>query len=90
MPRPSVGQQAPADSGARRAHCAALAESLELVEDAITGKKLKIREQLLYIDLTMTSGNRLQLRNCDRRRRHRRKRRRRRRQGRLHRCLWPS
>ena len=32
-------------------HCEGLAASLELVEDAITGKKLKIREQLLYIDL---------------------------------------
>ena len=41
----------------RVAHCEKLAASLELVEDAITGKKLKIREQLLYIDLHMTSAS---------------------------------
>ena len=41
---------------ARLEHCQQLASSLELVEDAITGKKLKIREQLLYIDLNMTSS----------------------------------
>ena len=41
---------------ARLDHCQQLASSLELVEDAITGKKLEIRKQLLYIDLNMTSS----------------------------------